>query len=313
VTVRSIVDRGFHDTYPTVPDWLDSLPSAETRQLDGAALWGGVQHAKGFAVDSTLFFIGSQNWDWRALEHIRELGVLVQDPDLTRRFRRIFTLDWQLAGGTETTSVLPSTETPALPPVPLLTSTGDTVMVTLAASPPQALPAGILWDEPLLIALLDSARERIRLQLLSYHVQDREGTAYPVLDDALRRAAQRDVQVEIILANWAKRPSSLPAIQDLARVPGIQIRFSNIPDWSGGFVPYARVEHAKYVTVDGDRLWLGTANWDRSYFHASRNISIFITGAAACAVADRFFKRGWTSPHTEEVDPDAAYAAPRRH
>jgi len=164
-----------------------------------------------------------------------------------------------------------------------------------------------------LVALLDSARERIRVQLLSYNPADRDGGYYELFDTALRRAAARGVRIEMILSNWAKRGSSLPYIQSLAVLPNVEIRFTNIPPWSGGFIPYARVDHAKYVTVDGDRLWLGTANWARSYFHSSRNISLFLRGDGCCDVPDRFFGRTWTSRYAETVDPGGSYAPPRRN
>ena len=38
--------------------------------MNARALWGGIQHAKFFVVDGREFFLGSQNWDWRALEAV---------------------------------------------------------------------------------------------------------------------------------------------------------------------------------------------------------------------------------------------------
>jgi phosphatidylserine/phosphatidylglycerophosphate/cardiolipin synthase-like enzyme len=322
VQVRVLADRGFDRTYPTIARRLASSEGVAVRLLDARALWGGVQHAKGFAVDGERFFLGSQNWDWRALMHIHELGVLVESPELTDRFTRIFARDWARGAPPDADAAPPASEPaappdaatgpPPLPPVPLLVTETDTVRATLAASPPQALPPGIPWDEPLLVALLDAARERIRVQLLSYHPSDRDGGYYARLDDALRRAAARGVAVEMILANWAKREYMLPYLQSLAVLPGIEVRFTNIPQWSGGFVPFARVDHAKFVTVDGRACWLGTANWSADYFHQSRNLSLFLEGAAACRVPDAFFERGWNGPYAEEVDPCGSYTPPRR-
>jgi phosphatidylserine/phosphatidylglycerophosphate/cardiolipin synthase-like enzyme len=133
-----------------------------------------------------------------------------------------------------------------------------------------------------------------------------------VLDRALRRAAARGVQVEMIVSNWAKRPTSLPHIQSLAVLANVEIRFTNIPPWSGGFIPYARVEHAKFATVDGDRLWIGTANWGGSYFRSSRNLSLFVNGRGSCNVPDRFFTQSWESSYAEPVDPCGDYTPPRR-
>ena len=309
VRIRCLSDAGFYRPSPETPARLGALPGAESRRLDARQLGGGVQHAKCFLVDSSSFFLGSQNWDWRALEHIHELGVEVHHAGLAADLGRIFALDWSLAAGEATP--LPATAAGRTQPSYRLRLAGKEISAILAASPPRALPAGIPWDEPLLVELMDSARERIRLQLLSYDPVDRDSERYPVLDDALRRAAARGVQVQILLANWSKRRYMLPEIKDLAAVPNLEIRFTNIPEWSSGFVPYSRVEHAKYLVADDRACWIGTANWSRSYFHSSRNISLFLYGEAATVAPGEFFAGSWHGPYAESVDPDRDYEPPR--
>jgi len=310
VRIRVLTDPGFHRTYPEIPDRLAALPGAEVRLLDARGLWGGVLHAKCLVVDGEEMFVGSQNWDWRALEHIHELGVRIRDRVLAARLTSIFELDWALAGPAPAPPPAAQSSPPTGPRL-LRSASGDTVSVTLAASPPQALPAGVPWDEPMLVELLDGARETAHVHLLSYSPRERDGTYYEVLDDALRRAAARGVEVRVLLSNWSKRESMVPYVRSLAAVPGIEIRFTNLPEWSGGFVPFARVEHPKYVVVDGGRCWIGTGNWARSYFHGSRNVSLFVDGAAVAADAGRFFDTSWNSPWAEVVSPCGEYAPPR--
>jgi phosphatidylserine/phosphatidylglycerophosphate/cardiolipin synthase-like enzyme len=114
-----------------------------------------------------------------------------------------------------------------------------------------------------------------------------------------------------VLSNWAKRPYMLPHIRSLAVLPGVEIRFTDYPEWSGGFIPYARVDHAKFLVADRRALWIGTANWARDYFHESRNISLFVEGEALAADAIAFFETGWRGPYAETVDPCREYAPPR--
>jgi phosphatidylserine/phosphatidylglycerophosphate/cardiolipin synthase-like enzyme len=308
VQLRVLSDAGFYRTYPEVVDRLAALPGAEARRLDAHSLWGGVLHAKYLLVDGREFFVGSQNWDWRALEHIRELGVRIRCPEQAEQLARIFDLDWALAAG-QTPGVATSFDSSGSSVS--LSYRGTPVTSRLAASPPQALPQGIPWDEPLLVETIDAARDTLRLQLLTYSPRDHDGSYYDVLDTALRRAAARGVVVHIVLANWAKRRSMLPWVQSLAAVPGIAIRFSNLPEWSGGHIPYARVEHAKYLAVDRTKSWVGTSNWSRDYFHESRNLSIFVQGEAFTGDLIRFFDRGWNAPHMEPVRPCGDYAPPR--
>jgi len=315
VAVRLLSDRKFHDTYPETTDRLGTVSGIETRLIDGETAWGGgVLHAKGMIIDGQRFFIGSQNWDWRALEHIHELGALVVHEALAGDLARIYALDWALAGGETPPPVRDDVDDePTWSPVRMLTTAaGVPCEAVLAASPPHALPPNIAWDLPLVVDQIDAAAERVRLQLLNYNPGDRHGGWWPELDNALRRAAARGCEVQLIFSNWAKVSYMLPHIQSLAVLPGVEVRFTNIPDWSGGFVPFARVEHAKYLTCDGRALWLGTGNGARDYFYQSRNVSLFLRGEGCTAAADAFFERSWTSPYAETVDPCGEYEPPRR-
>ena len=313
--VRILGDGKFQQTYPEVLRELQGRDNIAVGVLDADRLWDGVLHAKYFLMDDDLLYVGSQNWDWRALSQIRELGALIRHRGLAADLRRIFDLDWRLARGEQIDLPEPPEPAPGLDDLtwaPLLTAAGDTVVAALAASPRQALPIGVPWDLPLLVELLDSATEVVRIQLLSYNASDREGRYFADLDNALRRAAARGVSVQIVLSNWAKVSYKLPWIQSLAAVANIDVRFSNIPPYSGGFIPFARVEHAKYLVIDGQAAWLGTSNWSRNYFYGSRNISLFLRGPAAAASLSDFFDLTWSSRYCEDVDPGADYQPPRR-
>jgi phosphatidylserine/phosphatidylglycerophosphate/cardiolipin synthase-like enzyme len=319
VRVQLLADGKFAETYPEVPAWFDTLPGAEVRILDAGAHWGGVMHAKYFLCDEDVLFVGSQNWDWRALDQIHELGVLVKHPRLAADLEKVFDMDWELAG-TE-----PAGDDPAyrdtvysapslfeLPGSAVVTDQGDTLTALLAASPATALPEDIPWDLPLLVEMIDAARDSVHLQLLSYGVTDRENRLFDDLDRALRRAAAREVEVRIILSNWSKSSYRLPWIKSLAILPHVEIRFTNIPEYSAGFIPFARVEHAKFLTVDARTLWIGTSNWSRGYFFDSRNVSLFFRGPGATRDPDRFFNLSWHGPFAESVDPAADYQPPKR-
>ncbi|MHC4390970.1 MAG: phospholipase D-like domain-containing protein [Planctomycetota bacterium] len=321
VKLRLITDARFERFYPSLPRTLDKREGAETRRLDVSGVWGGVVHTKLMVVDDAEFFVGSQNWDWRALEHIRELGVKVRHPRLAADMRRIFEHDWQLAEpapepetGAEAEHEGPSMVAPGpgLPwPVRLNTPTGQPVEAVLAASPPAGLPTGIPWDEPLLVELMNGAKETLRVQVLSMKPVDREGRYYDVLDGALRRAAARGVKVQVVVANWSKDPDVVPYLKSLAALPNLEVHFSNLPEAKSGFIPYARVEHAKYAVADRDTAWIGTSNWSRGYFHESRNVSLFLRGEAISEDLISFFEKGWESEYSEPVEPGKTYEAPR--
>lgn len=318
VAVRLLADAKFAKNYAEVPAWAATLPGAASRQLDLSGSWGGVLHAKYFLLDDDGLYLGSQNFDWRALGQIHELGILVRDARLAAEARRVFELDWALAGGAREAPAM-QTGAPAqanladLPSSELVGPGGQRVRAVLAASPQAGLPAGVAWDLPLLVEMIDAARDSVHLQLLSYHVTDREGRLFDDLDRALRRAAVRGAQVRIILADWAATKHAVPWLRSLAAVPGLELRLTSIPAHPEGFIPYARVDHAKYLTVDGNALWIGTSNWSRDYFFESRNIGLILTGPGAPRDADAFFNLNWHGPYAAAVTPCGEYTAPRRN
>ncbi len=307
VAVRLLADAGFHGTYPETLDALDAHEGIEVRLFDVRALMGGVLHAKYFLVDRRETWLGSQNFDWRSLEHIQELGVRVRSEELARVFGEVFEADWALAGG-EATSVPPSSE----PPRPVALAFGAaTVAVTPLASPTGWLPTEALWDLPRMVRAIDEATSTVRVQLLTYRSRERDGSTFDVLENALERAAGRGVKVELLVADWGKRRGTIEGLQQLVQVEGIDVRMVQVPEWSGGFVPFSRVIHAKYLVADGERSWIGTSNWEGGYFHRSRNVGLLVEGGAFGARLDRYFAAGWDGPYAEAVDPDATYEPPR--
>src|SRR5262249_28124133 len=98
VRVRFLAELGFVKTYP---DTLERLAhaGAAARHLDLKPPTHRILHAKYFIVDDRDAFFGSQNFDWRALEHNYELGARVRDPALVAGLSAIFAADWARAGG----------------------------------------------------------------------------------------------------------------------------------------------------------------------------------------------------------------------
>jgi phosphatidylserine/phosphatidylglycerophosphate/cardiolipin synthase-like enzyme len=294
VRVRFLAEHGFVKTYP---DTLERLAraGAAVRHLDLEATTGGILHAKYFVVDDREAFFGSQNFDWRALEHNYELGARVSEPAIVGGLAAIFAADWARAGG----EPLPEAHVPAAHGA-----------IRLVASPRDLLPPGVAWDLPSIVELLDGATEAITVEALGYRA-DADGAPWDELEAPLLRAAARGVHVELLLADWSKRPRTITGLQKLARVPNLAVRLTTIPPWSGGFIPFARVTHAKALVVDGKRGWLGTSNWEKDYFYRSRNVGVIVEDPAIASELARFFATLWQSSYAVPVDPEATYAPPR--
>jgi phosphatidylserine/phosphatidylglycerophosphate/cardiolipin synthase-like enzyme len=231
--------------------------------------------------------------------------VRLRDPAAAASFARVFAMDWDLAAGARPPRPRPAPETFAE------LAAGQRATVTPVFSPVGFLPDPGTWELPRLVALIDGAQRSVHVQVLTYKTVSRDRSPFPDLDDALRRAADRGVEVKLLVAHWSKKPGSIDAVRRLARVPGVTVRIIGIPAWSGGFIPYARVAHAKYMVVDGERAWVGTSNWEGDYFTRSRNVGLIVEGPAFAARLDRVFADGFAGPYAEPVIDDRAYDAPK--
>lgn len=301
VKVRWLGEEKFYKTYPETMDRLGRAAGAEVRRFNVSKVMGGVLHAKYFLVDGAEGYLGSQNFDWRSLEHIQELGVRVREPTVVAALRDVFELDWALSAG-------------APPPRPTVTAAHFPVKtelgaLTFVASPKGHLPDEALWDLPRLVQLIDGAVSSVRVQLLTYRTRGRGGT-FTELEDALKRAAARGVKVELLVSHWTKRKSTIGGLKALHAPPGLTVKILTVPPFSGGHVPFARVVHAKYLVIDGKSAWVGTSNWEKDYFTKSRNVGLIIEGGPLPARLDAFFADGWSGPYVETLDPNQDYAAP---
>jgi len=315
VQIRIIADARMAGTYPETLDSLNEITNISVRRISLYDKKGGVMHAKYFIVDDQQVFIGSQNMDWRALEHIHELGIRIENAKLARLIAQIFELDWQISGETDQ---IASSNLPALPaglminrsnPIRFQSKSGEEILLYPTFSSPFVMYPEMAWDETEIARLIDSAKTRVEVQLLSYSPVSR-GHFFDVIDNAIRRAAARGVQVRMILSNWNTRQPGIQYLKSLQVVPNIEIRISTIPQWSGGFIPFARVEHCKYLVVDSSLVWLGTSNWSYSYFNNSRNLGLVLKSSVTNDLVNRIFLKSWDSVYCKPLDVCREYVAP---
>jgi len=308
VKVRILVDLKFYGNEPALVDRLSLNPAIALQKYDVGALMGGVQHSKYFIVDGKEVYMGSQNFDWRSLEHIHEMGVHLRSAELARPFVELFAADWALASGTPK-SALPPVSSPYTAPL-VADFNGVSVEVTPVFSPKGWLVDEATWDLPQIIALIDAAKTRVRVQVMSYSTSNYDKTTFFELDEALRRAAARGVKVELMVADWSKKAYAIKMLVEL-QAQGADVKLVTIPQFSGGFIPFARVIHSKYMTVDDHVSWIGTSNWSGDYFYQSRNVGLIVEGAAFTQSLDVVFNDLWSSSYAETLDPNATYEAPR--
>ena len=308
VKVRLLMDAGFMTTYPQPAESLSHLPNIELRRIDYKRLTGGVQHSKFMVADAGDAWLGSQNLDWRSLTQIHELGVRMRNDAIAGAVEAVFASDWAAADTTKPFAL--GRPTAATWPQHVIQAPGRTVDAWLGASPRATTPAGIPWDRDLIVERIDAAKREVSVQVLQYGIRVRGGVD-STLQHALTAAAARGVKVRMIVSDWSIGGANEPALHELA-ARGVGVRISRVPDWSEGFVPYARVEHCKYMVVDGEWLWVGTSNWEPSYFLNTRNLGLTVHDPVMAKQADEIFATSWNAPTAAPYGPDTKLP-PRVH
>ena len=291
VNIRVILEEEFKRNSIEGIARLKTIPNLELRMIEWSRVQGsGIVHAKYFIVDSTRAFVGSQNFDWRSLKHIHEMGLAIDDGPVVRQVQAVFDHDWEIAGAT----------VPAVPdnverPLP-----DRARRAYLVASPWRFDPPGVGDSESELARLIGEAEGEIAVQIFKYEplTFSLPQRFYPVIDNALRGAAVRGVKIKLLVSHWSIKGPALRHLQSLAALPNVKVRVITIPDANEGRILFARVAHSKYMVVDGRTLWLGTSNWMGGYLDDSRNLEVVVKDEALAARAALVHKHLWDSSYT---------------
>ncbi|MCF7886438.1 MAG: hypothetical protein K9M80_08080 [Candidatus Marinimicrobia bacterium] len=304
VKIRLIAENNMAETYPGTINRLKKHKNIKTRIISVFNEQHGVQHSKYFIIDEEKVFLGSQNFDWRALEHIHEIGLCINHQKYAQQMTEIFELDWQQSLRDQ----LRKTQKYGEKTEYTININQEKIKFYPTASPYFNMPHDFYSDELAIIELIDNAQESVCIQLLSYSPSDYENY-YHKIDNAIRRASLRSVKVEILLSDWCTREYEIPYLKSLQVLPNIEIKLSSIPQYSSGYIPYARVEHCKYMIVDNNISWVGTSNWKKDYFHNSRNLGLIVKSEQINTTLQNIFDKSWHSKYSSSLNISKEYKA----
>lgn len=305
VKIRVILEKKFEKNSLDGIARLKAIPGLDLRVLEWSKINGdGIIHAKFFVVDSTQAYVGSQNFDWRSLKHIHEVGLRIEDSGVVKNVQRVFAHDWALTEDPGSLKLDEQREPGA----------DRTARAYLVASPWRRNPNGVGDSESELVKLIGEAKTEIAIQLLDYNptTYGRPKHFYPPIDNALRDAAVRGVAVKLLVSHWNTDAQSVVHLKSLSMIPGIEVRIITVPEAKQGAIPFARTAHSKYMVADGKVAWIGTSNWAGGYLDQSRNLEIVVKDEALAARAAKMHAHLWNSPYTAPIEAQKTYSKPRR-
>lgn len=288
---------------------LQKIPGLEFRTLDYSKITGnGIIHAKYFVVDGNEAFVGSQNFDWRSLEHIHETGLRISDAAVVAGVQAIFEQDWKAQALIAAGQPVPTLPQPA--------AEFDIDRPVLLLSSPKAYnPPGVGDSEAVLPRLLAQAQHEVRVQLLDYaplSYAPGKRPFYAVIDNAIRAALARGVKVKLMVSNWNTEAPALPWLKSLAVLPNMELKIVTLPQPASGFVPYGRVIHTKTMVIDDQIAWVGTSNWSGGYMDKSRNIEVVLRNADLARRLAALHEQTWTSSYAAALDVNKIYPRPAK-
>ncbi|WP_262387403.1 phospholipase D-like domain-containing protein [Pseudomonas chlororaphis] len=306
VKIRFLLEeKGLKLSEPATLERLRAIPNLTFRVLPYARVSGGIIHAKYMVVDGKQAFVGSQNFDWRSLEHIHETGLRISDEATVAQVQAIFEQDWQAQAALAANQPVPL---PAAGQQPARSGN------YLVASPQRYNPPGVGDSQLELPRLLAEAKHEVRVQLLDYaplsYGPERTRPYYAVIDNAVRAAAARGVSIKLLVSNWNTDKLELPYLKSLAVLPNVQVRIVTLPQASQGFIPYARVIHSKTMDIDGQVAWVGTSNWLGGYLDNSRNLEVVMHDSAMAKRIGELHAQLWDGPYAKPLELMGEYPEP---
>lgn len=304
VRIRFLIDKKMINNSAPLKARLEKIKNVNITIFDWGELNGGIIHAKYFIVDDREVFVGSQNFDWRALKHIHETGLRITEPGIISDLKRIFEADWMYNNGDKNAYIFKG-ET---------SQTAKRTAIILTASPEKFNPPGIGSSLKILKGLINNSKKKITIQLLNYKTQIyKSDSEFTELYDALRMAVQRGVDIKFAVSDWNLKKPGIESIKSLSRIKGITVKVFTIPEYSKGFIPYSRVIHSKVMRVDDNVSWVSTSNWGHSYFYSSRNVDVVLKLKGVAKILDSLFVELWDSAYGRILAPDKEYNAPKTH
>jgi len=239
---------------------------------------------------------------------VKELGVVISQNTLVTDLEKIFDLYWYLTNRTVMPPLPPSLDTiyNLTNPAHVLIN-GVNAKLFFAASPVTFNTPSRTNDIDALIWNIDNAHVNVFGSVMDYspftlYTPPTNPLYWPILDDALRSAAFRGVQVHLLFSIWDDTPTStIQYMRSLNELDNIMVKVMRIPAFSGADIPHARVNQASYLVTEAS-AYITTSNWTPDYFLAAGGVSLTWTNLESQrALVQQIFSRDWESVYAFQL------------
>lgn len=247
--------------------------------------------------------------DWRSLSQVKELGVMVVDcAPYAKDVSKVFDTYW-LGAVSTTLPVWPaSTYTQYNEKSPMVVGVDNTA-IYVAAGPKTFAPEGRTDETEAILNAINGATKFLKFEVMDYTpttMYFRPNTYWGPIDDALRAAALRGVQVNLLFSIWNHtNPTELPYWRSLNAINNIKVLTFQIPDSPyTPPAPYTRVSHSKFIITD-QRAYVTTSNCGADYYLYTGGVSsnILSTTSEAYQTINTMFDWDWNSSYAKPI-PD---------
>jgi phospholipase D3/4 len=285
---------------------LSQLGVASVRSIPWSKFFDGkgVLHTKFFIVDQTHIYLGSANMDWSSLAQVKEIGVVIKSCTTTALdLSQIFNIYWRASN----LSTLPAHWPASLDTVFNVTNPFSVefnqnfapTSMFLASGPYQFCSDSRTNDIDSLLAVISTAQQTIQISVMDYSptfLYNKPTSYWPIIDDQLRSAAIRGVNVQLMFSLWNHTiPTSFQYMRSLDALTNIEVKLFQIPELDPP-IPFTRVNHAKYMVTD-NRVYVGTSNWSADYFINTGGVSIAMKNSQIVQQFQDIFDRDWNSQY----------------
>jgi phosphatidylserine/phosphatidylglycerophosphate/cardiolipin synthase-like enzyme len=128
------------------------------------------------------------------------------------------------------------------------------------------------------------------------------GSPY-ILRNAIENAAERGVKVQISVDSTDQKitDEDYSLLKTLASNPNLEVKRINLGSGSA--------YHSKVVIVDGEKAYVGSANWSATSMESRREIGLAFEDATLVSALETTFFRDWNSRYARWiVEPNTIFA-----